>query len=430
MAITGRALALVLLGLPAVWVRPQPSTAWWWLLMVALLVVADTLLSASPRKLSMSRPPIAPVRAGSSTATWLLVSNRGSRLWRGVVRDAWPPSAGAVNNRHRLSLAPREDVRLRTELVPIRRGDRRADRVTARSRGPLGLAGRQRSWSVHGSVRCLPPFHSRKHLPSRLAILRELDGRSAVRLRGPGTDFDSLREYVDGDDVRSIDWRATARSRTMVVRTWQPERDRRVVLVLDTSRTSAARVGDAPRLDASMEAALLLAALAARAGDRVGMIAGDRRIRARLRWGARESIVARLLDSMADLQPVLAEADWSSLVGAVTGLSRQRALLVLLTALEPAPLTEGLLPALPALAAHHRVVVASVRDPEVQAMTGSRQDAADVYDAAAASYELQRRGHMRDVLSRLGVDVLDTLPDELPVALTDHYLSLKARGLL
>ena len=104
-------------------------------------------------------------------------------------------------------------------------------------------------------LRVLPAFPSVRHLPSRLARLRELDGRAAVRVRGQGTEFDSLREYVDGDDVRSVDWRASARTRSVVVRTWQPERDRRVVLVLDTGRTSAGRVDDVPRLDSAMDAA-------------------------------------------------------------------------------------------------------------------------------------------------------------------------------
>ena len=120
-----------------------------------------------------------------------------------------------------------------------------------------------------GTVRSLPPFESRKHLPSRLARLRELDGRAAIRVRGQGTEFDSLREYV-ARRRRPLDRLAGQRPQPhVVVRTWQPERDRRVVLVLDTSRTSAGRVDDVPRLDSAMDAALLLAALAARAGDRV-----------------------------------------------------------------------------------------------------------------------------------------------------------------
>lgn len=88
-------------------------------------------------------------------------------------------------------------------------------------------------------MRVLPPFTSRKHLPSRLARLRELDGRTSVLTRGEGTEFDSLREYVPGDDTRSIDWRATARQTTVAVRTWRPERDRHILIVLDTGRTSA-----------------------------------------------------------------------------------------------------------------------------------------------------------------------------------------------
>ncbi|MCL8024190.1 DUF58 domain-containing protein [Nocardioides sp. BSK12Z-3] len=250
-----------------------------------------------------------------------------------------------------------------------------------------------------------------------------------MRVRGQGTEFDSLREYVRGDDVRSIDWRASARNRSVVVRTWQPERDRRVVLVLDTSRTSAARVGDVPRLDAAMDAALLLGALAGRAGDRVDLVAGDRRVRARTRAGG-TAVVGALSEAMADLEPVLAEADWSGLASAVQALGRHRALVVLLTPLEPAAVEESLLPVLPALTAHHRVLLASVRDPELAALRTRRDDAAAVYGAAAAEQTLARRAATASLLERLGVDVLDADADHLAPALADRYLALKAAGRL
>ena len=147
------------------------------------------------------------------------------------------------------------------------------------------------------------------------------------------------------------------------MRTWQPERDRRVVLVLDTSRTSAARVDDVPRLDSLMDAALLLSSVASRAGDRVDLVAGDNRVRARLRVHRRQGLAARLQDTMADLEPVLVEADWQVLSAAVTRLGRQRALVVLLTSLDSSAVEEGLLPVLPALGRHHRLVLASVRTP-------------------------------------------------------------------
>jgi len=230
--------------------------------------------------------------------------------------------------------------------------------------------------------------------------------------------------------VRSIDWRATARNRNVVVRTWQPERDRRVVLVLDTSRTSAGRVDDVPRLDSAMDAALLLAALAARAGDRVDFLAGDRRVRARLRTSGAREASATLQDTMADLEPVIAEADWATLAGAVTSLGRQRALVVLLTPLESSAVEEGLLPVLPTLTKHHRVVLASVKDPALDRLAAARDDIDDVYDAAAAEQVLARRRRTADLLRALGVDVVDASAEQLPPALADHYLALKARGLL
>jgi len=430
MSISGRVPLLLLLGIVPVVLRPGMGTMWLWVLVVAVSVLADWLLAPRPDALALERRPLESVRMGYPSATTLVATNTSRQRLRGTVRDAWQPTAGATGNRHRVRLTPSNRTLLETPLLPTRRGDLRAIGVTSRLWGPLGLAARQRTREVPGALRSLPPFESRKHLPSRLLRLRELDGRSAVRVRGQGTEFDSLREYVRGDDVRSIDWRASARNRNVVVRTWQPERDRRVVLVLDTSRTSAARVEDVPRLDSAMDAALLLAALAARAGDRIDFVAGDRRIHTRLRSAGSRDVAARLQDAMADLQPVIAEADWAGLAAAVSALGRQRALVVLLTPLEPSAVEEGLLPVLPALTRHHRVVLASVKDPALAALAATRGTLEEVYDAAAAEQVLGRRRRTGELLQTLGVDIVDADAERLPPALADHYLMLKSQGLL
>ncbi|WP_109474189.1 DUF58 domain-containing protein [Ornithinimicrobium cavernae] len=431
MALSWRAVALVLVGLAPILQWPSMTTVRWWLLGCVVVIGLDLLLAPSPARLAWGRSEDQQVRLGEATSTTLTVTNPSRRRMRGQVRDAWVPSAGASGERHTLDVPGGERRRMTTRLLPTRRGDRRTDRVTVRVWGPLGTAARQRSVRVPGTVRALPPFHSRKHLPSRLAQLRQLDGRSAVRTRGQGTEFDSLRDYVEGDDVRSIDWRATARRQHVVVRTWQPERDRRVILVLDTSRTSAARIDDQPRLDAAMDAALLLAALASRAGDRIDLIAGDRRVRGRVTPNTdRKALLHQLVTAMAPIEPVLVEADWTMLAGRVTGLTRRRALVVLLTALEPAAIEEGLLPVLPALTAHHRVVVASVADPELGRMRADLGDLDAVYDAAAAERTVSLRQRTADALGRMGVHVIEADPDELPPQLADHYLALKAQGLL
>jgi uncharacterized protein (DUF58 family) len=429
-SISGRAALLALLGLVPVALFPGWTALLGWAGVVLIGVLADLLLAGSPRTLRVQREPVAAVRLGQPTTATFVLSNTGRRRVHGLVRDGWQPSAGATGSRQSLDLPAGQRRRLSTALTPTRRGDRRAQHVTVRSSGPLGLAARQLSLAAPASLRVLPAFGSRKHLPGKLARLRELDGRTALRVRGQGTEFDSLRDYVDGDDVRSIDWRASARRQQVVVRTWRPERDRRVLLVLDTSRTSAARVGDEPRLDAAMDAALLLAALASRAGDRVDLLAMDRRVRARVEGASRTDLLPRLVTAMAPLEADLVEADWDAIVSTVLGRLSQRSLVILLTPLEAAAVEEGLLPVVQRLATRHRVLVASVADPQVALMKAGRGDAYAVYGAAAAERAELDRGAITAELRRLGVDVVDASPEQLPPKLADRYLSLKAAGLL
>ncbi len=430
MAVSWRAVALVALGIVPVLLLPTTMTVVLWTLLVLAVVAIDLALAASPRLVSVTRTVPRSVRLTTAGSSTLVVTNGARRRLRGTVRDAWQPSAGAQANRHAVDVTAGESRRLVTVLVPTRRGERQADRVTVRAFGPLGIAARQASAPVPGRLRVLPEFASRRHLPSRLARLREMDGRTAVQVRGAGTEFDSLREYVIGDDVRSIDWRATARRSEVVVRTWRPERDRRVLIVLDTGRTSAGRIDDMPRIDASMEAALLLAALASKAGDRVDLIAFDRTVRAQVAGTSGPRLMPALADAMAPLEPALVETDWPGVVAAVQARLAQRALVVLLTALEPAAMGQGLLPVVAPLAHDHTLVVASVQDPEVRRLVGRRSTSAEVYDAAAAERTELERAAVTVRLRQRGVEVVDALPDDLAPRLADQYLALKAAGRL
>lgn len=440
MVLTGRTGLLALISVLPITVSPWPARAFVLLLAVlTIAVVVDVGLAASTRALRFTRSPDSSCRLGQPVHSNLLISNEGRRRFRGRVRDAWPPSARAQPRTHTVTIAAGERQQMQTQLRPVRRGDQRAAVVTARSIGPLGLAGRQSSQSVPGQIRVLPPFLSRKHLPSRLAKLREIDGLLPTLIRGQGTEFDSLREYVVGDDVRSIDWRATARRADVMVRTWRPERDRRVVLVLDTGRMAAGRVGvdptaadpaGWPRLDWSMDAALLLAALASRAGDHVDFLAHDRVSRAAVFGASRTELLAQLVDAMAPLQPELVESDWRAMVSTILRRTRRRSLVVLLTDLNATALDEGLLPVLPQLSARHQVVMAAVADPRVDQLAIGRSDAAAVYDAAAAERARNDRRAIASRLRRSGVEVVDAPPTEIAPALADRYLAMKATGRL
>ncbi len=456
MALTGRWVLLVALGLVPAALAPAVGP-WWsgvlaWAVLVVVATAVDLALAGSPRSLEVRREELPPVRLGEPVEAPLVVVStaaRGRRV-RGSLRDAWGPSAGVTSppgGRHRLDVPAGERRRLVTHLRPVRRGDRPVAAVVVRALGPLGLAARQRTLPAPGRVRVLPPFTSRRHLPAALERLRTLDGSASVQVRGQGTEFDSLREWVDGDDARSLDWRATARRGTPVVRTWRPERDRRVLVVLDTSRTSAARTGDAPRLDAAMDAALLLAALAGAAGDRVDLLAVDREVRASVVGRRPPALLPALVQAMAPLEPALVEADWPAVVAQVRRRMPHRGLLVLLTPLEAAAAEASLLPVLSTLTAKHAVLVGSVADPALDALAQERPgaqrggrrgragratgpDAADAYTAAAAERTRLERAALTALVRQAEAAVVDAGPEQLPPELADAYLSLKAAGRL
>ena len=431
MVLTGRAGLLALVGVVAVALAPAPGVVLLVVLTALLLaLLADVSLAASVRRLSLVRSGATSGRQGEPAPVVLTVTNEGRRRLRGALRDAWPPSAGATPRAHRVDIPPGERRRFETVLVPTRRGDRTAVVVAVRSVGPLGLAGRQGRHRVPWSVRVLPPFTSRRFLPEKLARLRQLDGSIPVAVRGRGTEFDSLRDYVVGDDVRSIDWRATARRDAVVVRTWRPERDRRAIVVVDTSRTSAGRVGDIPRLDSALDASLLLAALASKAGDRVDLLAYDRVVRASVEGATRGELLPTIVQSMALLEPSLVELDAHGLVAQLLRRVRQRSLVVLFTGLDAAAMHEGLLPALPALTARHLVVVAAVGDPRIEELAAGRSDAEAVYGASAAEQARAERRRTSAQLRRAGVEVVDAPPATFAPAVADAYLSLKAAGRL
>ena len=435
MAISGWFVLLVAFGIVPIVLTGEPAVFWLWLLLCIALGSIDLLIAGSPRTLRLERELPSRVRLGETVQTTLLVSNGGRRRVHGVIRDGWQPSAAATPRRARIDIPAGERRAVVTTLTPFRRGERRAAHVTVRSFGPLRLAARQASIAMAGAITVLPPFNSRKHLPSRLARLRELDGATSVMVRGQGTEFDSLRDYVRGDDVRSIDWRATARKSAssgsgLVVRTWRPERDRRVVIIIDSGRTSAARIDNEPRIDTAFESALLLAALASSAGDRVDLIVFDRRVRARVQGATGAELLSRMVSSMAPVDPELLEMDWASVPALVRSVTSQRALVVLATTIDAPGASHGLLTVLPQLTRKHTVVVSSVTDPTVLEATRERGNRDEVYRAAAAERAVLDQTRVATAVRQLGADVVTGAPQELPPALADRYIALKAAGQL
>lgn len=179
-----------------------------------------------------------------------------------------------------------------------------------------------------------------------------------------------------------------------------------------------------------MDAALLLAALASRAGDRTDLLAYDRRVRTLVQGRSAGDVLPAMVNAMATLEPELVETDARGLAATALRFAPRRSLIVLLTTLDTAPVEQGLLPVLSQLTQRHTVLLASVADPHIARMATARGNTDAIYEAAAAAQAQTERHRIAEQLRRHGVTVVDATPDDLAPALADAYLALKAAGRL
>ena len=368
--------------------------------------------------------------AGEVFYRWRNAAARAARL---RVREVRPDLLGGPQPPRALRLAGRGTLRERIPVVPVRRGrETAAGAFVVDSTGPLGLGRRRATLALPWTVTVYPPL-----VPMRLrasvaqALKRRELGRQPFRRLGEGRLFESLREWVPGDDLRHIDWKATARRRKVITRQYEAERRQHVLLVLDAGRLLTADVAGVARLEYVVQAALELAYAAVQHDDNVGVMVfadGVEHFVApqRGRRGLRQ-----VLDVLAVAAPKLVEPDYPGAFRYLAARNRKRALTVVFTDVIDRLASEALVANIATLRPRHLPVAVTLRNPELDAVAAQRPpDARDAFRKAAAEELLRAReealGHMR----RAGVLVLDVPPQRAARAVVDQYLELKRRGRL
>jgi uncharacterized protein (DUF58 family) len=426
---TGRLAALTVVGAIAGGLLP-PVGAWLLAGVVVLALVADGWAAPSPWRVGVARslPPVVPLGA-TATVTWQLQNPTGRPLTVGVT-DEFAPSLGVAARRVRARLSAHGRSRATTTCRPSRRGTFSPAGCTVRVVGPLGLATRQARRALPGRIEVHPSFRSRDAAELRIRRARILEeGTRSIRGRGGGTEFEALREYVEGDEFRHLDWAATARRGVPIVRTFRAERNQTVLVLLDTGRTTAGLVDAVPRLDHAMDATLALATVATHLGDRTGLLAFGADVRALIAPRRDSGQLRRLSAAMHTLEPELAEAGYRAAFRTTLARFRRRALLVVLTELAAGAVEETLLPALPLLTREHAVIIAAVRDPALTELRDrAPQGVEDAYAAAAATEVLAERRRVAARLQAAGARLVDAPPGALAAQVCDTYLDVKARG--
>ncbi len=426
-------LAVLVLALAAVLVPAPP-----WLvlavgaMLVAILVVHDVVTAPGASALRLSRQAPGVLRLHRAGELRLVGHNPVGRALEVAVHDAAPPSLQPLPRRHLALIEPHGRIELTSQIVPTRRGRFILGPPTIRTAGRFGLAGRQSRLPIRGELKVYPALRGREEVELRLRRSRLLQGglRSSA-IRGGGSTFDTLREYLPDDDFRRINWRATARSPRAITNHFREERNQQVTLLLDASRAMAGQVDGVARLEHALDAAVAVAELGARIGDHVGVVAFGRDIRAQLDPRGGRSQPHRIVDLLFGLEPALEAPNYLRAFGAVLRRQRRRSLMILFTDLAERSVLEPLLEAVPVLLTRHIVVVAAVRDPVVESMAGSRPATSEeAYEKAAAARFLAWRDSAAGLLRRMGVRTFDLHPHELAGRMADEYLRIKALGRL
>jgi uncharacterized protein (DUF58 family) len=350
-------------------------------------------------------------------ATPVRVHVDGAAAARTRVRQPLPPD---------VSLDVSEaDGGLDSLLVARRRGRHVLAPVAVRVTGPLGLGAWTRAVGEPAELHVYPdmPHAYRLARAVRERRLREV----GLRARGPlglGTEFESVRDYLPDDDFRQINWRATARMQRPMSNTFRVEQEREVLCAVDAGRLMAAPLGDRTRLDAAVDASVAVAAVADVLGDRVGALAFDDGIRARVRPDRRGA--RAIVGALFDLESSPVESDYEL---AFRNVGAKRVLVLIFTDLLDEAAAGSLASAVPVLARRHAVIVVSALDPEIQSLVArAPRDLTDAYTAAVAADLLASRRRAATMLRRAGAEVVEAPPDRLSAACVSAYLQAKERG--
>ncbi len=435
LAVVAALVAVAMLAFPVTGMADDLPIVWAVVAVTAVLVVIgllDAWIGTNPRQLVLERrhPPVLEV-GREGTVTWVLRSDSRRRL-RVRVADELAPSLHAGARRFDLTIPAGDSARLSTRIRPSRRGRFELDALTVRIEGRLGLGARQRSVPLSTVLRVHPAFPSRKEAEIRIRRARILEvGLRSARGLGGGTEFEQLREYGPDDEFRRIDWTATARAGKAIVRTYRAERNQSVILVMDNGRIMAGKVDGVPRVEHAMDAAMMLTAVSTRLGDRCGLVAFDRRVRAVVPPARHTDQVGRVSEALYRLDPELTESDYSGAFAEVVARYRRRAMLVVLTDLNEQAVTDSVLPALPLVTRTHLVVVAAVQDPQVAEWAAERpEDPETAFRQVAAVQALEDRRRTTARLRAMGATVVDAAPGRLGTEVTDAYLMAKSTGRL
>jgi uncharacterized protein (DUF58 family) len=434
----GRGMLWIGIGLVAAVPLTLFSDAAIWLVPLALgaacvLALLDyRQLRAAWSKISVTRELPQVVARGSDFNITLRIKNTGADLFEGELRDVFPKEAQPAFFLDKVQVAAGADTgRRATAQIPVR-GRYAFGPVWLRLAGRYSMLEAQKPFECRDEVRVLPDNAiSNESLDSNEMEKSMLDKMTHSRLHGTGLEFESLAEFQPGDDPRRIDWRSSARHRRLVIRRYQLEQHRDVMVVLDCGRLMGASAGNGTKLDRAVDSALLLSRVALDKGDRCGLAVFDDQVLGYLPPLSGAAAQGAIMDCVYNVQSRWRESNFGTMFATLQTRQQKRALVIVISDLVDASTSLPYRAALASLAKRHLVVFAALQTPLFgQTVRALPETVIDVTKKAIALKLLRERERALYELSRSGVHVLDVEPSHLTVPLVNRYIQLRERNLL
>ncbi len=404
-----------------------------WIAFDVLLVVvtAADAWAGLRRGVSAERRAAEIFSVGRANAVVIVLRNDGDRSLRGTVMDDPLEGCEVVGLPGTFELTPLKSAQLRYEIVPKRRGKRRFGAVTVRYALPFGMLARQQRIELAADVDVYPDVHGARMLELLRRQGREDARLGSLRAHGGDTEFERLRPYQRGDEVRHIDWRASARRSDLVVRQYEAESNQNVVFALDLGRGMRGESRGLTSVDHALAAALLTADVALRTGDKAGLFTFDEKPRSFLRPTGGSLGGRKLTRAAYALDANLTATDYRAAMLFLKTRMRARSLFVVFTNVLDPRSADELAAAVKSLVPRHLPLCVLLRDVDVEALATAEVRAdVDAWVRAAAGEALTWRDGIVRSLEAAGALVLDARPEEVTPLLVKRYLEVKARRLL
>jgi uncharacterized protein (DUF58 family) len=434
--LTRRALILLIVG--TAWLVPGfffHYFAWGvfaWDLSVLLLALLDGLQLPAASSITVSRSWLSAPSLDNRTEVELSIAHHGRSVLLCTVSDDLPPGLLETPEILAFRAYPNLSAHARYSFTARARGYQSAGRVFLRYKSIAGLVERWAVADLTQSVLSYPAIRASENQPLFLARMRQLENqRRKQQQRGLGRDFDSLRDYREGDDLRDICWTAAARRGTLVSKQYQIEKSQPVWILVDAGRLLQARVGNYTKLDYATTTALAMAQLALVSGDRAGLLAYGREVQQRIAPARGRSHLRQIMEGLAQVKGESGDADHLRAALTLSRLQPRRSLILWLTDLADTAMRPEVVDGASHLMRRHLVLFVAVRQRDLVELAASRpRNAAQMFQAAAAQELVMRREVLLARMRERGALTLESSPAEMTSDVLNRYLEIKERALL